>query len=86
MAPVKEKDVHSMVSQLKGRKLLEGFRGADPVDLTSLGELVIHFSELVMDLEEEIASIDLNPVMCTSRGCVVADARIILSQPKGRSG
>jgi len=86
MAPVKEKDVHSMVSQLKGRKILTGFRGSDPVDLASLSELVIRFSELVMDLEEQIASIDLNPVMCTSSGCVVADARIILSQPKGRSG
>ncbi len=36
------------------------------------------FSDLVMDLETEIESIDLNPVMCTSRRCVVADARIML--------
>jgi hypothetical protein len=48
--------------------------------MKSLSDLVVRFSELIMDLETEIASIDLNPVMCTSEGCVVADARIILAE------
>jgi hypothetical protein len=38
------------------------------------------FSDLVMELEEMIASIDLNPVMCSSRHCIVADARIMLQR------
>ena len=80
MAPVDAQDVRSMVHQLKGRRLLEGFRGSDPVDMKSLSDLVVRFSELIMDLESRITSIDLNPVMCTSEGCVVADARIILSE------
>jgi len=80
MAPVGEQDVRSMVHQLKGRRVLEGFRGSKPVDMKSLNDLVVRFSELIMDLETTITSIDLNPVMCTSDGCVVADARIILSE------
>ena len=80
MAPVSEQDVRSMVHQLKGRQVLEGFRGSKPVDMKSLSDLVVRFSELIMDLETGIASIDLNPVMCTSEGCVVADARIILAE------
>ncbi|RTZ98138.1 MAG: acetyl-CoA synthetase [Deltaproteobacteria bacterium] len=79
MAPLTEKDVRSMVSQLKGRRLLQGFRGAPPVAMAPLTDLVIRFSELIMDLEKQITSIDLNPVMCTATGCVVADARIILA-------
>jgi hypothetical protein len=46
-----------------------------------LGELVKTiqvFSALVMDLQGEMESIDLNPVMCSSTRCVVADARIML--------
>ena len=35
-------------------------------------------SDLVMDLENKIESIDLNPVKCTGQRCVVADARVIL--------
>lgn len=80
MAPVDEQDVRSMVHQLKGRRVLEGFRGSKPVDMKSLNNLVIRFSELIMDLEARMTSVDLNPVMCTSKGCIVADARIMLSE------
>jgi len=34
----------------------------------------------VMGLQGEIESIDLNPVMCSSARCVVADARIMLKR------
>lgn len=80
MAPLQDSDVHSMVQQLKGRRALEGFRGSDPVDLKALSELVVRFSKLVMALENRITSIDLNPVMCTANGCIVADARIMLAE------
>jgi hypothetical protein len=33
-----------------------------------------------MDLEKFIESIDLNPVICSSTKCVVADARIMLKE------
>jgi hypothetical protein len=33
-----------------------------------------------MDLENDIDSIDLNPVVCSSHRCVVADARIMLKK------
>ena len=80
MAPLQAADVRSMVQQLKGRQVLEGFRGSKPVDMAALGDQVVRFSELVMGLENRITSIDLNPVMCTSTGCVVADARIMLTE------
>ena len=80
LAPLKEKDAISMVKQLKAYPLLEGYRGAQPINMKKLTRLLIHFSELVMDMEELIESIDLNPVMCTGKRCVVADARIMLAK------
>ena len=80
MAPITETDVQEMLAGLKGASLLTGYRGADPINITSLTELMVDFSTLVMDLENEIESIDLNPVKCTSQRCVVADARIMLSE------
>jgi len=79
MAPLGENDVASMIVGLKGHKLLNGYRGAEPVHIPSLTRLVRDFSTLVMELENEIESIDLNPVKCTGTSCVVADARIMLS-------
>ena len=78
MAPIVEKDVHEMMAGLKGARLLKGYRGAEPISVPALIRLMLAFSALVMDLENDIESIDLNPVKCTGSRCVVADARIML--------
>ncbi len=78
MAPLKEKDVASMINGLRAHVLLEGYRGAEPVNLPDLSQLLLAFSELVMDLQNYVESIDLNPVKCSAEKCVVADARIML--------
>ena len=82
MAPLKEKDVDSMLKDLKAHQLLEGYRGSEPVNLTELKAMVVTFSSLVMEIEGLIESIDLNPVLCSSKKCVVADARIMLKEEK----
>ena len=78
MAPLSTADAQFMVNCLQGSQLLKGYRGAEPVDVAELAELMTHFSRLVMDLEDRIESIDLNPVKCTGDQCIVADARIML--------
>ena len=80
MAPLTSRDTESMVKCLKAHALLEGYRGKEPINLKELRRLLNKFSELVMTLEKEIESIDLNPVMCSSTRCVVADARIMLKR------
>jgi acyl-CoA synthetase (NDP forming) len=78
MAPLSQRDMDSMVRGLKGRRLLEGYRGSEPVHLKELNRLLKTFSDLVIDLGRDMESIDLNPVICSSNRCVVADARIML--------
>ena len=78
MAPLRKRDVESMVKGLKAGRLLEGYRGSEPINMSELISLLITFSGLVMELEEYIESIDLNPVICWSARCIVADARIML--------
>jgi len=78
MAPLSPIDIASMIKCLKAHELLEGYRGSDPINLDELVRTLQTFSALVMDLQDEIESIDLNPVMCSSTRCVIADARILL--------
>jgi acyl-CoA synthetase (NDP forming) len=80
MAPLSQRDMDSMVRCLKGHRLLEGYRGSEPVNLEELNRLLKTFSDLVMDLGRDMESIDLNPVICSSNRCVVADARIMLKR------
>ena len=78
MAPLRQGDIESMVRCLKAHQLLEGYRGGNPVNRNELARVLQTLSDLMMDLENEVESIDLNPVICSSARCVVADARIIL--------
>ncbi|MEW6670961.1 MAG: acetate--CoA ligase family protein [Thermodesulfobacteriota bacterium] len=78
MAPLRENDVASMVKCLRAHQSLEGYRGSFPVNMPDLIRFMLTFSDLVMKLENEIESIDLNPVMCLADRCVAADARIML--------
>jgi hypothetical protein len=80
MAPLLLKDIESMIRCLRAHSLLEGYRGSKPVNLEELYRLLKTFSDFVMDLENLIESVDLNPVICSPTRCVVADARIMLRQ------
>ena len=79
MAPLSEVEVHSMVAALKGNKLLKGYRGANPLNMDRLMNLLIRFSTLMEEMAEWVESIDLNPVICSEVDCIVADARIMLA-------
>ncbi|MBW1988462.1 MAG: acetate--CoA ligase family protein [Deltaproteobacteria bacterium] len=80
MAPIDEDTVGNMILSLGARDLILGHRGEKPLDAAGIKSLVAGFSRLLMDLEDEIESVDLNPVMCSHKGCNIADARIMLAR------
>ncbi|HUV24643.1 MAG TPA: acetate--CoA ligase family protein [Methanomassiliicoccales archaeon] len=77
IAPLEEIDVDEMLSELKGNKLIHGFRGMEGVNIEDLKRVLISISTLLTDLQD-IAEMDLNPIFGNSTGVRVADARIIL--------
>jgi acyl-CoA synthetase (NDP forming) len=78
LAPVTSGAVASMLHELRGTRLLHGFRGATLLDEAALAETVLRVSELVA-LCPEIVELDLNPVIVTADGAIVVDARIRLA-------
>lgn len=80
MAPLSECDARSMMESLIARRLLEGYRGSPGVNKEDLANLLVRFSEFVMDMEGMVESIDLNPVICSATQCIIADARFILKK------
>jgi len=77
LVPLEEVDALEMISELKGRRLLEGFRGREKVDLRALSSALMAVSRLLADFDE-IGEMDLNPVFGNESGVKVADARLIL--------
>ena len=56
---------------------LRGVRGRAPIDLVRLEELLVRFSQLVIE-QPRIKEIDINPLLASSEQIVALDARIVL--------
>ncbi len=78
VVPIEASDAEDMINEIKGKKLLEGYRGQEPADVTTLQQMLVKLSDFV-NVTPEIEEIDMNPVFCYKDGAVVVDARIILS-------
>ena len=77
IAPISEFDADEMIHEIKGFKILDGYRGNDKADLESLKKLLIKIADLAYKYEE-ISEMDLNPVFIYKDGLKAVDARIIL--------
>jgi len=71
-----------MVSDIKGAPILQGLRGEKPKDIDILAETICKYANMIVDLEDEIAESDANPIMLYEKGqgLKVVDARIILKK------
>jgi acyl-CoA synthetase (NDP forming) len=76
--PIEGSDAEDMINEVKGKKLLEGYRGQEPADVAYLQQMLLKLSDFV-NATPEIQEIDMNPVFSYKDGAVVVDARIILS-------
>jgi 3-hydroxypropionyl-CoA synthetase (ADP-forming) len=68
-----------MINELKGSKLLKGFRGSEPVDLNMVAKMLVNIGKLGVENADYINSIDFNPVIVYPKSHFVVDAKIILN-------
>jgi acetyltransferase len=66
-----------MMEQTKIFKALEGVRGRKPVDIVRLEELIVRFSQLVVE-QPSIKEIDINPLLASSHTLMALDGRVVL--------
>ncbi len=78
LAPVRELGAYNMIGQLRGGRILEGFRGQPPTDKKALAECIERLSQLALELRD-VQELDVNPLVAFEKGCRALDARIIIS-------
>ena len=79
LAPVSPQDAARALRSLRIWPLLEGYRGADPVDQEALVDLVVALGRLAVDVPE-LAEADFNPVLATPDGVALVDVKMRLSE------
>ncbi|MER8162023.1 bifunctional GNAT family N-acetyltransferase/acetate--CoA ligase family protein [Streptomyces sp. NPDC094472] len=75
LAPLTDRDVHTLITSPRCAPLLFGYRGGGAVDLEGLEQLLLRLSRMACDLPQ-LAEADLNPVVARPDGVVALDVRL----------
>ncbi|MFJ4816409.1 acetate--CoA ligase family protein [Streptomyces sp. NPDC088801] len=66
--PFGEEQARDMLAGLRGRALLDGVRGRPAADLDALVEVVLRVQRMALELGDQLAELDINPLMVLPRG------------------
>ncbi len=83
VAPVTRDEALRMLNELRGRRILEGVRGAPRCDVDALCEAIERLSWLAVDLADDISEVDINPLRVYEQGSGVlaVDGLIVRPSP-----
>lgn len=80
-APFGVGEALEMLGEIRGARLLDGYRGSAPVDRNAIAQALARLSCFAADHAQRIAEVDVNPLFATDHGVVAADAVIVLRDP-----
>ena len=81
LPPLNSTLARRMMEQTEIFKALQGVRGRMAVDIEALEELLVRFSQLVVE-QRWIKEIDINPLLASDHQLVALDARIVVHGPE----
>ncbi len=80
LPPVGEKQASRMLGRLRVSRLLAGVRGAPPADIGAVIRSITGLSALAIELGDELAALDVNPLICGPAGAIAVDALAVRRQ------
>jgi acyl-CoA synthetase (NDP forming) len=73
--PLTRAAAHEALMSLRIAPLLNGYRGAEPVDVNAVVDAVMRFAAIARQMEGRDFEIEVNPLIAGPKGCVAVDAR-----------
>ena len=84
ICPITRLDAEQMIDELKAAAVLKGARGRAPASREAIIDVLVKVGGeggLLMRHADEIAELDVNPLIVSEKGAVAVDARVILNPP-----
>ncbi|HEU4425706.1 MAG TPA: acetate--CoA ligase family protein, partial [Pilimelia sp.] len=78
-----DRDAAALVDGPRAAPLLHGFRGAEPVDVDALADLLLRVGRLV-DEHPQVSELSLNPVLARPDGWSVLHTTVTLGEAAAR--
>jgi acetyltransferase len=79
LSPLNQTLARRLMEETEVYKMLQGYRGKAPADLRQLEQIIVAFSNLIIDFPE-IAEMDINPLAISEGKAYALDARIIIDK------
>jgi hypothetical protein len=83
LAPASVADVTRALSELRLARLLAGVRGAPACDIEALAATISRISAIAAAAGDELAELDVNPIIARPAGCMAVDALIVRAGGSG---
>jgi acyl-CoA synthetase (NDP forming) len=77
LAPITNEQALAMLERLRGRQILQGFRGGPAVNLNKLVDVIVRASQFIADQHDQVVELDINPLICTGDQIIGVDALIV---------
>ena len=77
LLPTTDSDIRHALGQLKIHPLLSGYRGGEPANIDAIVDAALKLQNFVTDHADEIAEIEINPLICTKDRAIIADALLV---------
>jgi len=77
VTPVTRRDAGEMIKEIKGYRMLTGYRNQPPADISKLEDMLLAVSEFAGQYPM-VRELDLNPVIANGDGAAAVDARVVL--------
>ena len=79
LPPLNQTLARRLIQETKAYRLLRGYRGKQPADLTKLEQIIVSFSNMIIDFPE-VKEVDINPIAVTNGTTYALDARIVIDK------
>ena len=77
LLPTTDTDIRHALGRLRIHPLLIGYRGGEPANIDAIVDAALKLQNFVTDHADEIAEIEINPLICTKDRAIIADTLLV---------
>lgn len=77
LLPTTDSDIRHALGRLRIHPLLSGYRGGEPANIDAIVDAALKLQNFVTDHADEIAEIEINPLICTKDRAIIADTLLV---------